>query len=99
LSVYNREAFNAGSDAVCFPCQSKWFANVQSYAAQHRPDNSGQAETIKQSGLQCIMENCKFRSYQDTHCLNGQLYVKDCYIEGDTDYVWGTARPILTSAS
>jgi hypothetical protein len=92
LSVYNREAFNAGSDSrMLFRARANGLRMYNLTLHNTAPDNSGQAETIKQSGLQCIMENCKFRSYQDTHCLNGQLYVKDCYIEGDTDYVWGTA--------
>jgi hypothetical protein len=48
-----------------------------------------QAETIKHSGQQSIVKNCKFMSFQDTLCLNGQMYLKDSYIEGDVDYIWG----------
>jgi pectinesterase len=54
------------------------------------PDNSGQAETIRNDALQCLAQNCKYKSYQDTLLLNsGQTYFNNCYIEGDTDYIWG----------
>jgi pectin methylesterase-like acyl-CoA thioesterase len=55
------------------------------------PDNSGQAETIRNNGMECIAQNCKFQSYQDTVYFGaGQMYFKDSYIEGDTDYIWGS---------
>lgn len=91
LSGYNREAFNSGSDSRML--LRSYGNNLRMYnLTLHNtaPDNSGQAETIKHSGNQFIIENCKFKSYQDTLCLNGQTYVKNSYIEGDTDYIWGT---------
>jgi hypothetical protein len=90
ISAYNREAFNSGSDSRMvirsYPDGLRMYNLTIRNTA---PDNSGQAETIKHSGQQCIAENCKFRSYQDTMCLNGEMYLSDCYIEGDTDYIWG----------
>jgi hypothetical protein len=91
IAGYNRELFNSGTNAR---------AVILSYAAGLRlynltvhntaPDNSGQAETITQSGLKCKIENCNFKSFQDTLLSNGQAYFKNSYIEGDTDYIWGT---------
>jgi pectin methylesterase-like acyl-CoA thioesterase len=91
LSAYNREAYNSGSDKrMLFRARANGLRMYNLTLYNTAPDNSGQAETIKQSGLKCIMENCAFKSYQDTLCLNGQMYYKNCYIEGDTDYIWGT---------
>jgi len=91
LAVYNRQAFNNGSDyRMMIRGSANGFRMYNMTFWNTAPDNSGQAETIKHSGLQCIAGNCRFKSYQDTLCLNGQMYVNKCYIEGDTDYIWGT---------
>lgn len=90
VAVYNREAFNPGSNyrmAVAYYADGFRMYNMTLHNTA--PDNSGQAETIKHSGQYSIVKNCKFLSYQDTLLLAGQMYLTDCYIEGDTDYVWG----------
>ncbi|MDD5010898.1 MAG: pectinesterase family protein, partial [Phycisphaerae bacterium] len=90
ISAYNREAFNAGSDKrMLVRCYAGGFRMYNLTLYNTAPDNSGQAETIKNSGSKCIMRNCNFKSYQDTLLLGGKMYFKDCYIEGDTDYIWG----------
>ena len=33
--------------------------------------------------------NCSFLSHQDTICTRGKTWFYNCYIEGDTDYIWG----------
>ena len=35
--------------------------------------------------------NCKFYSSQDTLYTNGKIYFKNCFIEGQTDYIFGDA--------
>ncbi|MBN1788403.1 MAG: Ig-like domain-containing protein [Sedimentisphaerales bacterium] len=88
--AYNREIFNPGSDArMVVRSYPDGFRMYNLTLHNTAPDNSGQAETIKHSNIYSIVENCKFKSYQDTLCLNGHMYMKDCYIEGDTDYIWG----------
>jgi hypothetical protein len=93
MAAYNFNGFNtAGSDyrmlirgsANGFRMYNMTFHNL-------RPKASGnnQAEIIKHSGQQSIVRNCKFMSFQDTVCLNGQMYLENCYLEGDTDYIWG----------
>ncbi|MEN6386476.1 MAG: pectinesterase family protein [Phycisphaerales bacterium] len=91
LSAYNREAFNGGSDYRMLV--RSYGANLRIYnLTMHNttPDGGNQAETIKQSGNKCIIENCKFRSFQDTLCLNGQIYMNNSYVEGDSDFIWNT---------
>jgi len=90
-AAYNRDAFNSGSDArSMIRCAANGFRAYNMTYQNTAPDNSGQAETIKHLGLQSIVKNCGFKSYQDTLCLNGQMYLNNCYIEGDTDYIWGS---------
>lgn len=36
-----------------------------------------------------IAKNCSFISQQDTLQVNGYNWFKNCYIEGNTDYIWG----------
>jgi pectin methylesterase-like acyl-CoA thioesterase len=91
IAVYNREAFNSGSDyRMMIRGSADGFRMYNMTFWNTAPDNSGQAEALKHSGLQCIADNCKFKSYQDTLCLTGQTYLNNCYIEGDTDYIWGS---------
>lgn len=48
-----------------------------------------QAEALRMDGQRCTLRGCDFLSYQDTLLLNGRIYVADCYIEGDVDFIWG----------
>jgi pectin methylesterase-like acyl-CoA thioesterase len=91
LAVYNCNNFNNSSDTrMMIRASADGFRMYNMTYHNLTPDGGTQAETIKHSGQQSIVKNCKFMSYQDTVCLNGQMYLKDCYLEGDTDYIWGT---------
>jgi pectinesterase len=48
-----------------------------------------QAEAIRVNADRVILDRCDFRSFQDTLRLDGRVYVRDCRIEGDVDFVWG----------
>ncbi len=54
----------------------------------------GQAESIILNGgannAHAIVTDVDMISHQDTLQINGQAYVSNCYIEGDTDFMWGT---------
>jgi hypothetical protein len=43
--------------------------------------------------------NCSFLSHQDTIQTTGKNWFYKCYIEGDTDYIWGTAEACLIEES
>lgn len=53
------------------------------------PYKGSQAEAICLKAERCELRNVDFISTQDTLHLSGSVYVADCYIEGDVDYVWG----------
>ncbi len=54
------------------------------------PQNGSQAEALRVDGSdQVIVRQADFKSLQDTLQLSGRVYVHDCLIEGNVDYVWG----------
>ena len=59
------------------------------------PQGGSQAEAFILSGTATftarnLVTKCSFYSYQDTIQLNKQCYISDSYIEGDTDFMWGS---------
>lgn len=53
------------------------------------PKGGSQAEAIRVRADRVVLRECDFKSLQDTLRLDGRVYVRDCYVEGDVDYVWG----------
>jgi pectin methylesterase-like acyl-CoA thioesterase len=53
------------------------------------PYHGSQAEALRVNGDRCVLRNDDFRSFQDTVLLSGSVYVTNCYIEGDVDFIWG----------
>jgi pectin methylesterase-like acyl-CoA thioesterase len=53
------------------------------------PYKGSQAEAVYINADRCELRNADFLSFQDTLNLNGRVRVRDCYVEGDVDYVWG----------
>jgi pectin methylesterase-like acyl-CoA thioesterase len=91
IAGYNREAFNGGTaNRNVVKNYGNGFRMYNMTLQNTTSDGGGQAETIRNNALKCIAQNCKFKSYQDTlYFGGGQMYFKDSYIEGDTDYIWG----------
>jgi len=59
------------------------------------PYRGSQAEAVSVKADRCILRRATFRSFQDTLNLNGRVYVVDCTIEGDVDYVWGRGPAVF----
>jgi len=53
------------------------------------PKGGSQAETIRVRADRVVLDRCDFKSFQDTLRLDGRVYVRECYIEGDVDFIWG----------
>jgi pectin methylesterase-like acyl-CoA thioesterase len=53
------------------------------------PRGGSQAETIRVRADRVVLDHCDFKSFQDTLRLDGRVYVHECYIEGDVDFIWG----------
>ncbi|GEM_PF-103954 len=53
------------------------------------PYKGSQAEALRINGERCIVRNADLLSFQDTLMLGGRVYVTNCYVEGDVDFIWG----------
>ena len=63
-------------------------------------NGSGQAVALMAKGSRQQFLNCRFVSYQDTLYTNtGTQYFKDCYIQGDTDYIFGDATAVFENCT
>ncbi len=60
----------------------------------------GQAVALNVEGDRCVFINCKLLGNQDTLYTSGEQsrqYYKDCYIEGTTDFIFGSATCVFQS--
>ena len=56
------------------------------------PQGGSQAEAFVCDGLRVLLNRVTLRSRQDTLlCNTGSTFITDSYIEGNTDFIWGTA--------
>ncbi|HEX6430792.1 MAG TPA: pectinesterase family protein, partial [Niastella sp.] len=58
-----------------------------------------QAVAIYISGDRCVYKNCRFIGGQDTvwHNGNGRHYFRNCYIDGNTDFIFGSSTAVFDS--
>jgi pectin methylesterase-like acyl-CoA thioesterase len=62
------------------------------------PQGGSQAEALRlESCDKCVVTNATIVSLQDTLLWSGRLYAKNCLIEGNVDYVWGTGAAYFDS--
>lgn len=54
------------------------------------PKGGSQAEAIRVNADRVVLDRCDFRSFQDTLRLDGRVYLRECRVEGDVDFVWGS---------
>ncbi|KAM0936755.1 putative pectinesterase [Dioscorea sansibarensis] len=60
------------------------------------PQGAGQAVAIRVTADRGAFYNCRFLSWQDTLYLHhGKQYLRDCYIEGSVDFIFGNATALL----
>jgi len=63
-------------------------------------NGAGQAVALRAYGLRQQFSNCRFVSYQDTLYVDtGTQYFKNCYIQGDTDYIFGDAKAVFENCT
>ncbi len=75
-----RQVFGVDSDDVA----------IENLTLQNLTRKGGsQAEALRIDGQRCIVRNANFYSFQDTLKLSGTVFVSNCYVEGDVDFIWG----------
>ena len=84
-------AFIKGSDIVV---KNITFENA--FDESSTDHKNKQAVALNVSGERVAFENCRFIGNQDTLLTNdGSQYFKDCYIEGDVDFIFGAAQAVF----
>ena len=83
LNPRRREMFSAEADD--FRLENLTLHNLT-------PKGGQQAEAIRVRADRVVFDHCDFKSFQDTLRLDGRVYVRECYIEGDVDFIWGGGR-------
>ncbi|MEO5914489.1 MAG: pectinesterase family protein [Luteolibacter sp.] len=90
LSGRNNDKLNPGRMGRPFLSVDSDDVTIKNLTLRNTTPYAGsQAEALRMEGLRCTVRNCDITSYQDTLLLNGSIYVADCYIEGDVDFIWG----------
>ncbi|XP_058226304.1 pectinesterase 31 isoform X4 [Rhododendron vialii] len=70
------------------------WSNTASKIDHHQ--GSGQAVAIRVTADRCAFYNCRFLGWQDTLYLHyGKQYLKDCYIEGSVDFIFGNSTALM----
>lgn len=66
---------------------------------QNTAGDVGQAVALNTKGDRQTFVHCKLLGYQDTYYVKGygRFYLKDCYIEGATDYIFGRGVALFDS--
>ncbi|KAL6660185.1 hypothetical protein ACP70R_002307 [Stipagrostis hirtigluma subsp. patula] len=60
------------------------------------PQVSGQAVSVRVTADRCAFYNCQFLGWQETlHLHAGKQYLKNCYIEGNYDFIYGNSTALL----
>jgi pectinesterase len=86
------KSFSTLIEADDFYAENITFENtIDSNLPQYK--KGGQAVALMVNGDRCIFHNCKISGFQDTFYLkaNKRTYIKDCIIDGTTDFIFGSA--------
>ncbi|KAE8699681.1 Pectinesterase 31 [Hibiscus syriacus] len=91
-SVIGKGTFGSGSVMVVgddFIAENVTFENSA-------PEGSHQAVAFRVTGDRGAFYSCRFLGWQDTLYLHqGRHYVRDCYIEGNIDYIFGASTALF----
>ncbi len=91
LTAINNDRLNPGGNQRCVLGVEADDFRIENLTVQNTtPYRGSQAEAVTLNAQRCVLRNADFKSFQDTLNLSGRVYVADCYIEGDVDYVWGS---------
>jgi pectinesterase len=91
-------AYGTSGSASMFIKASGFYA--QNIVFENSSGPVGQALAVNISGDKSIFNNCRFLGRQDTwYAGNVRSYLKNCYIEGTTDFIFGPATAFFDGCS
>jgi pectin methylesterase-like acyl-CoA thioesterase len=83
----------SGSASVLISANDFSAANL---TIQNSYGTGSQAVALRTTGQRQQFLNCRFVGYQDTlYTHSGSQYFRNCYVQGNTDYVFGGATAVL----
>ena len=83
----------SGSASVLISANDFSAANL---TIQNSYGTGSQAVALRTTGQRQQFLNCRFVGYQDTlYTHSGTQYFRNCYVQGNTDYVFGGATAVL----
>ncbi|MBQ2842967.1 MAG: right-handed parallel beta-helix repeat-containing protein [Alistipes sp.] len=72
--------------------------HLQNLTIENSAGRVGQAVAVETRGDRIIIENCRMLGNQDTFFTKdyvARVYVKNCYIEGTTDFIFGASTTVF----
>jgi pectin methylesterase-like acyl-CoA thioesterase len=85
------------SGAINFTAENITFENAFD---ENQPISSKQAVAVRSLADKMVFKNCRFIGNQDTlYADAGRQYFKDCYIEGDVDFIFGAAQAVFENCT
>ncbi len=93
VTYSNNANFNGGTDVRgLFRVAADDFTLYDITLHNTTPQGGSQAESLVFTGNRGFIQQCTLLSYQDTILATGPVYFRDCVIEGDVDFMWGSGR-------
>ena len=102
ITYPNNDSLNGGTSLrPSFRLQANDSALINLTTTNATPRGGSQAEALRTDGKRIVVLHAKLASYQDTilNNNNGDLvYVEDCLVQGDTDFIWGGGTTFFTNS-
>ncbi|MGQ7944652.1 pectinesterase family protein [Flavobacterium sp. WC2509] len=90
INPVTNKGYGTGGSSSCFIIGADFYAKNITF--ENSSGAVGQALAISIQGDKAVFKNCKFSGFQDTmYGADGRQYFKDCYIEGSTDFIFGSS--------
>jgi pectinesterase len=101
LLTFDDNASSAGSTSGSYSVKvTASDVSVENITIQNSTGPGVQAVALMVQGQRAQFRNCRFVAYQDTlYTHSGTQYFRDCFIQGNVDYIFGGATAVLENCS
>jgi hypothetical protein len=95
LSYANNANLNASNARVMFGVDAPDFTLENIMLHNTTPQGGSQAEAFRGNNQRILLDRVTLKSYQDTLFLQGLAMIRDSFIEGDVDFLWGAGTVFI----
>jgi len=90
INPVTNKGYGTSGSSSCYIKGDSFYAKNITFENSSGP--VGQALAIHIDGDKAVFNNCRFLGFQDTmYAGDSRQYFKDCYIEGSTDFIFGSS--------